>query len=475
MTRYIVQVQPLTVVHIGTGEEFGPMDYVIREQVYYRFRPEAIVATLDGENRKSFNDLLDKGNIREIALFLHKHVTRKNALYTSPAASSLAATVKGKQNDLNNQLLIHSTYRSLTDGTPIIPGSSLKGAIRTAILDDFASKLSQVRDERHPDKEILGYRDAKNDPFRGLRISDCPISGEHYQAVAQFVNFKEKRKSGQDFSKMQIFSEIITGALAEGDATGWCELQVDEELLNVPNPNPKSPEKNYFGKRFTFNQLISACNAFYLKNLAKEIVKFYRHSSHRELKAMAEKLTRLGDEILQEKNQCLIRVGQFSQVENVTLNEPHRQPWNKKGYGNTRTITDTYLPAGWVKLTFLTEAEAKEQQKRLNLKREQARLKEEKIRLEKERKEVEARAEAERLANLPEDQTMLIRIKKLPNDTSEIANIVRECLESEFPASVFAALREKLKELEQWNPSGSKQRKQKMMKRNKDIEARING
>ncbi len=475
MTRYTVRVEPLTVVHIGTGEEFGPMDYTIRDQVYYRFRPESIIAGLSDTDRESFDNLLDKGNIREIALFLHRHVNRKNAMYSVPATASLVARFKAKRTDLNNQLLVHSAYRSLSDGIPIIPGSSIKGAIRTAILDDIASAIPPLKRERKAEQKVLGHHDAKNDPFRALKVSDCPISGNNCQAVTEFVNYKNKRKEGPDFSKMQIFSEIITGKLAGGDALGWLSLQIDKPLLEAPNPK-NGP--NFFpptSKSLTLKKLISACNNFYLNNLEKEIEKFYRLSSHKEMKAMAEKLNHLADEILNGENQCLIRVGRFSQVENVTLNEPHRNPKTNKGYGNTRTITDTFLPAGWVKLTFLSEEEAREQQAAQRQEMEKKRQEAERIRLEKEEQAALEKAEAERIANMPADEKMLLKIEKLEKDTSKIGELVHECFATDMPKQVFIALKEKLESLEEWKPAGSKQRKQKLAKRNAQIEGKING
>jgi len=101
-------------------------------------------------------------------------------------------------------------------------------------------------------------------------------------------------------------------------------------------------------------------------------------------------------------------------------------------------------------------------------------LKKEKERKAREAKEAVAKAEADRLASLSEDERMLEEIKKLGKDTDAIAALCKKCLAEEFESSVYRALKRKLKELEEWKPSGSKQRKAKMKKRNFAIEAKIN-
>lgn len=96
-----------------------------------------------------------------------------------------------------------------------------------------------------------------------------------------------------------------------------------------------------------------------------------------------------------------------------------------------------------------------------------------------------AKAEAERLKNMTEEEIMkekiaklqnemIEEIAKLQNDSNQISLLVKRCMSSNFKNFVYKGLKEKLEELGQWKPGGSKQRKIKMQKRNTEIESKIN-
>ena len=101
-------------------------------------------------------------------------------------------------------------------------------------------------------------------------------------------------------------------------------------------------------------------------------------------------------------------------------------------------------------------------------------MKMEKGRKAQEANEAVARAEAERIASLSEDEKMIEEIANLQKDTSRISALVQECLAGNFESRVYVALRDRLSTLGEWKPDGSKQRKVKMKERNAKIEAKMN-
>lgn len=97
---------------------------------------------------------------------------------------------------------------------------------------------------------------------------------------------------------------------------------------------------------------------------------------------------------------------------------------------------------------------------------------------EKRVREVEsakAQAEEERRVFLSEDEKVIEEIGKLEKDTTEISPLVKKCLEGSFERVVYEKLREKLEELDEWKPTGSKQKKAKMRERKVQIDAKISG
>ncbi len=468
MKRYILKVEPLTAVHIGTGEDMDPMSYTVKGGQLRRFRPENVIGRFPQDKLQEFERLIEANEHQKIAYLLHSQVTENDALYTMPVSAEVTRKFSSSLGKEENQLLIGETYRDPVSQKPVIPGSSIKGAIRTALANKMAEKIKPIppgesKKSARFEHKLFGHSDAKDDPFRALHISDCPIEGDTVQIVSDYVNFKENRKRSQDFSRMSMMKEQIIGPLCGGDASGVCQLAIDEQLQYVDFELDKwQPIK----EKFSLQDIISSCNEFYRQNFIKEYEKFYERSKYKELKENAKKVLKEIDKIDPQKRQCLIRLGRFSQIENITLNDPYRIPWNNKGYGETRTLTEDLFPSGLVKLTFLSLDEFQHEQ-RIKRQAEKQRIEEEQARLALEQ------AEKERLAQMTPDEKMLSQIYQLKPDPNEIALLVRDCLEQDLSREVFAALKSRLQEIGQWTPSGSKKRKEKMQARNSRIEQKL--
>lgn len=115
-------------------------------------------------------------------------------------------------------------------GRPYIPGSSLKGSIRTAILATLVNGSNGIDGmiDRNPRKvnaksiecHCLG-NNPNEDAFRFLQVGDAYF-GECYENVVQLVNINERKQhSYWDISKPQLV-EILTS----GDSS-TCEIRID--------------------------------------------------------------------------------------------------------------------------------------------------------------------------------------------------------------------------------------------------------
>ena len=152
---------PLTPIHIGCGEDFEPTNYVIDDGVLFHFDP-ARVPLADSDRNALISAVGKRGDeaIRELQRFFH---TRKDA-YAAAAhcvvgvavgvseqyarrIGSIAQHESGGRR-VANQLEIERCAHHPHNGTPYIPGSSIKGAIRTAWLDQLNDGRSKLPDER---------------------------------------------------------------------------------------------------------------------------------------------------------------------------------------------------------------------------------------------------------------------------------------------------------------------------------------
>lgn len=118
-------------------------------------------------------------------------------------------------------------------GKPYLPGSSIKGAIRTAVLatvaKDITNKEGKIKKEFYKDgRQTTNYTAKKveeeafgpspnEDAFRFLQVGDA-IFGENYEAAVMLVNINERdNNSFWDTSKKQLVEVLTDGDEATFD------------------------------------------------------------------------------------------------------------------------------------------------------------------------------------------------------------------------------------------------------------------
>lgn len=174
--RRVYQVEVLSPVHVGSGERLGAPELAVIDGRLWRFDPERLAAALARDPR-----MLDR-YIQEGAAALRfwneaerRACARYSRLWTGPAPREVRAYI--------------------TDplGRPYLPGSSLKGAIRTALAFVALAQLPDpqrralmgqverhARETRSPRREFadeplmqeLMGRDPHHDLLRALRLAD---------------------------------------------------------------------------------------------------------------------------------------------------------------------------------------------------------------------------------------------------------------------------------------------------------------
>lgn len=134
---YKVNAEILTPVHIGDGTELEPLEYVIREK-FYKVNLEEWLSTLSGGKAEEFKRLTGKEYAQKSILTSLRRFVKENIdidKYTEWSVD-VSETVKRRYeerfNAPENQLPVSPFIR--TANKPFLPGSSIKGAIRTAYL-----------------------------------------------------------------------------------------------------------------------------------------------------------------------------------------------------------------------------------------------------------------------------------------------------------------------------------------------------
>ncbi|MBI5185788.1 MAG: type III-A CRISPR-associated RAMP protein Csm5 [Nitrospinae bacterium] len=341
MKHYTLKFEILSPLHIGAGEEMDPMSYIIKGNRLYRVSFEKFVSRMDESQRSEFESVIAKGNLVD----LRRHVIKKldlesEALYSVEASMQISKLYDSKIGDMENQLLIHQFLRTEDAAFPLIPGSSLKGAIRTALVSEMAGrsglpKPREPREEYEFEFKVLGCKDAKEDPFRGVKIRDKTLS--HDAAIVREIRNMAKGKGrGLQPNSIQIIAETTHSKITGKEVHFETDLLIDDGLFST----------RFLGKTITIDQIVKSCTDFYMDKMEMEHDKFYKGSA-----AESTSTFLLNTEF--DDDSFPLRLGRFSGVESVTLDEYRNpKPPGKTGkWGTSKNLAEEKYPMGWVKVT----------------------------------------------------------------------------------------------------------------------------
>ena len=377
---YKLSVEPITCVHIGSGEQLTTMEYKVsfskknRQYLFVNYSKDSVLKRVGADEKlfKEFDNISNKNDFKELSHFFHVNSTGEDTNYTCQCTEEFLQNYEKNQdkNPIQNGMFVEQMYHPQGKATPVIPGSSLKGAIRTAVLNLFLNEYAmrnELRNKKDQElqQKLLENSDAKNDPFRAVQIGDCTFAGKGTQIVGLLKNIKKDRDGEiYEHNTSQIQAEVIKGYFMpdtkDVNLIGQSHCVFNSDLWN------SQLTQKAVSKKITPKDLIKMCNSFYWREFKNEYNNFYRQATGSECNFITELYKELKSiaENSQNQDTFILRVGRWSQVEFVTYGNDFRNPKTPKRngrqmpYGTTRTVFNydgDYLPLGWCKCT-LTKA-----------------------------------------------------------------------------------------------------------------------
>ena len=359
-SSYRMLITPLSPIHVGTGESYEPTNYVIEDGVLHEFDTGAVMAALSDTDRKQLLEIggrrPDAAMIEALQRFFHerREALMGHAIQRIPVLPGVANLYKqrigqtanreadGKK--VLNRLEIDRTSFNPVTRQPVLFGSSLKGAMRTALLDGVNGgtgllkvedrRTRKPRDENNQELQtrLFQYRAGKFelDPMRLVQLADAAWCGEDGLPAAQVhlaVNRKKvavkdqqgnTRKSQAESKELYQILECVSGWHYRA-FTGQLNFQVVAGLAEQDRSgNRRLPAANL---RFDAARIAKACNAFYRPILEEECRLLHQRGFldatwYKTMQAfLAASQARL-----ERGDVFLLRVGRHSGAESVTLN-----------------------------------------------------------------------------------------------------------------------------------------------------------
>ncbi len=344
---YRLHITPLSPVHIGTGESYEPTNYVIDDGVLHEFDTGAAMAAFSAEDRKELLALANRkpneDMIKKLQSFFYdrRNILKAcavNAIPVLPGVADLYATrvgqtanreADGKQ--VLNRLEIDRTGYNPITRKPVLFGSSLKGAVRTALLNhvnrgnparerkglhEFQGRLFRFRD---PEK---GRLHLEVDPLRLIHFADAAWqnqSGLPPTQVCLAVNRKKTAVLDRQGQPRRAMGENLYQILECIPAWYYraCSLQVNVQSLDCVRDKQDLPVPEM---RFSMHTIAGACNAFYLPILiAERKIMKERGFLDPNWDESVEQCLKHAKDKMERGQTFLLRVGRHSGAESVTV------------------------------------------------------------------------------------------------------------------------------------------------------------
>jgi CRISPR-associated protein Csm5 len=391
LTTYRLALTPLSPIHIGCGEDFEPTNYVIDEGILYGFDPSR--AALNDLQQKELATAVASASLLSIQRFFKKYAKtfQVHADVLIPVAEGVAqhyaekvgkvANHEGNGGQVFNQLALERAISTGARRQPFIPGTSLKGALRTAILDSLNAgnapqdveykrnrdtNKGEARSTTAMEKRLMGG-DFEASPLRLLKVADLMPTGEVASRIQYSVN--QKRREVKDRSGMLTKAK---GPSARKECIQPGQFRLFQSDVSVPSLSPHEGLKDQKGKTLAssrpvdLRQVAIDTNAYNLPRFFSELDQMSQRGFV-NLDWQRDTGNLLGGEMKQKLalgDAFLVRLGRYGGADSKTLSGDgvaHIKIMGARGepptfQGTTKTVwlaaefeTDQkhLLPFGW--------------------------------------------------------------------------------------------------------------------------------
>jgi CRISPR-associated protein Csm5 len=348
--RWKMTVRLLSPVHVGSGWELTPDEYVLSQDAHKDDWLEvvdraAILRDLGETARKELDGVLARGDARGIQDWMMKRYDPvRHRRFKVRIQKVVAEALLGHLKRGSSQCIIALATRNQATGAPYLPGSSIKGALRTAYLA-YRTAQQGVRllqgggeDDRDFQSRVLGVGagDFGTDPFRQIAISDTLLKPiEMLIDQVKIVRLKPKHgHSGRGEEGILMFRDVTWSLADRVVVDGESEVRVHSELAR----------RGHVSQPISIEGLVKSCQDHYLPALKSEFQSYAEIIDEDAARVILDAAEALG------ANETLIRIGRHSHFECMTIPNVRRPP--RLGFGKTRSYVGGVIPLGWCRLSF---------------------------------------------------------------------------------------------------------------------------
>ena len=369
--KYNVKLIPLTDIYIGSGKDIEAYEYTVKDKYMYRIDMSEVFDKMNDSEKENFYKILQENNFFNIRSWIYNNYKEKwGYIYKEKVSSDFEKYYKEKLDDKsqeNSQLSISEFIGY--NNKKYIPGSSIKGALRTAfIYSDFLENekkyeikssyeikngkrvynrkeidkeakimesevLLAEKEDRYGNKkgEKLGL-EPKKDPFKTVKIFDT----EEIELEKFSVNVLQIKEGN-------LFCEVLNGTYNEIKKTKKVNFEKGINFnIILTEYSLKDNSMMDYKKNLGIKKLLDSLDDK-MENILNFEIEKEREKDSYNLRSFYEFLKKIFNSF-KNKNISLVRIGKYTGFNDKTINLLTTSPSE-----NSRTILDeNNYPMGWV-------------------------------------------------------------------------------------------------------------------------------
>lgn len=323
------RISTLSPLHLGCGEDYLPTHYVIQNDYLHAYGDQQLLQALGPQGLTRLLHIVESGkpdailNARREVL---NHADRlvplaSHSVWVANGVARLyqdrVVSVAQRETDrhITNELAIQRTYSNPFNHQPVLPGSAVKGAIRTAWLNRLNKGANTQRGEKSQALEqrlLEKGRKVEEDPFYLLKVADAGYHSPH-QLKAGEIWFAVSRKRQPHPDRQPSNLNTLLECIGPGrDRCFGLDIRfLDGSLRGGSRLVPLNQK-----------ELIDACNLYYVPKLLKELNQLGEQAGYLAAGWVSGLKTLLAGELgqaLQQGQAMLLRLGKHSGAEDKTL------------------------------------------------------------------------------------------------------------------------------------------------------------
>jgi CRISPR-associated protein Csm5 len=388
MTTYCFKAHALTPIHVGCGREIDPSEFVLKGEKLIHINPADIISNLPQDQQERFSSMVDRADLKEIQNFLRHQVDEsRHAVSRIEVSKAFRAEYDAKASNPNNQFRVDMLPRNSHEGMALLPGSGIKGAIRTAVVNHFVNDdptavgpddrralagMDARRRSQELEKTALNRSpwETHKDIFRLIKVEDCGLP-DGATRVDRAISFNPFKPGSE---KIQIWVERLR-SMADTATPPVFDVVLRIDTKAMANHRVKS----ILGRTLDFEVILKACNRFYWNRMVAEGDRFDNRAeggpSWQAIHGVFPKgQMEEGGEVFTidpanpfwhnpeaGRKRMLLRIGRFSHFESLSVNGLRegyniqaRKPITSMGATRTRCLMENGkppMPFGWLLLT----------------------------------------------------------------------------------------------------------------------------